>query len=173
MALSVCLLPADSADRVVRRLWSRLEEAGVPSLLTHTHGRHVPHLTFASMRSYRLDHVRAALAVLAAPEVPDLRFDGLGVFRRSRCWLLPAVTEDLLTRQAAVVSALGSHGDLHRHYQPGTWMPHLTIAPRVHLDQLPTVGRTVFEVLPLTVPFARAALVETGTDVIHDLPHLL
>jgi 2'-5' RNA ligase len=174
MSLSVCLLPDASAERAVRRLWERLEDGGVPSLRTHTHGRHVPHLTLASLRSYRLGDVRTALGGLPQAPGTEVHFDGLGVFRRSRCWLLPALTEDLLARQQAVVSELSSLStDLHRHYRPGAWMPHLTLAPRAHLEQLPTIGRLVFEILPLTVTFPRAALVETSTGRVHDLPHPL
>ena len=172
MSLSVCLLPDASSERAVRRLWERLEDAGVPSLLTHTHGRHLPHLTLASLRTFRLEDVQAALTVLPAAPATEVHFDGLGMFRRSRCWLLPAVTGSLLARQEAVVAALGSQSaSLHRHYRPGTWLPHLTIAPRVHLEQLPTIGRLVFEVLPVTVTFSRAGLVHVGTGEIHDLPH--
>ena len=48
-SLSVCLLLDDAAARAVRRLWRQLAEDGVPSLATYTHGRHVPHLTLASL----------------------------------------------------------------------------------------------------------------------------
>ncbi len=174
MALSVCLLPDAPADRAVRRLWQRLEDAGVRSLLTHTHGRHVPHLSLATLRSYDATAVRAGLAPLAVPDRAAVRFDGLGMFRRSRCWLLPAATEALLARQRAVVSAVvGTGADLHRNYLPGTWMPHLTLAPRLHLEDLPAVGRVVFEVLPLAVQFSRAALVDTSTGAVDVLPHLV
>ena len=178
MALSVCLLFDEPAEKAVRGVWRRLEEAGVPSLLSHTHGRHVPHLSLASLRSYTLDQVRSALEAVPAPGDGKadavLHFDGLGMFRRSRCWLLPAVTRDLLDRQAAVVAALQATGaDLHRHYVPGTWLPHLTLAPRVHLADLPVVARAAFEILPLVAGLSCAALVDTSTGDISYLPHLL
>lgn len=174
MALSVCLLPDAPTDRAVRRVWERLEEHGIRTLLTHTHGRHVPHLTLATLRTYDHGLVRAALAALPDVEATVVPFDGLGMFRRSRCWLLPAVTEHLLGRQAGVVSATEDTGaDLHRNYVPGTWMPHLTLAPRLHLDDLPTVAKIVFDVLPLEVPFSRAALVDTSTGEVDLLPHLV
>lgn len=174
MALSVCLLPDAGADRALRRLWLRLEADGVRTLLTHTHGRHVPHLTLATLRSYDEDRVRAALCALPAGDPPVLTFDGLGMFRRSRCWLLPAVTADLLGRQEAAVSAVVTAGaDLHRNYQPGSWMPHLTLAPRLHLEDLATVARVVFEVLPLSVTFSRSALVDTSTGRVAVLPQQL
>ncbi len=37
MALAVCLLLDARADAAVRGLWRRLEAAGVPTLLSHTH----------------------------------------------------------------------------------------------------------------------------------------
>ncbi len=174
MALSVCLLPDEPADRAVRRVWHRLEDEGIRTLLTHTHGRHVPHLTLATLRSYDVETVRAGLTALPGASPTVVAFDGLGMFRRSRCWLLPAVTETLLARQAEVVRAtVGGGADLHRNYVPGTWMPHLTLAPRLHLEDLPTVAKVVFEVLPLAVSLSRAALVDTSTGHVDVLPHLV
>lgn len=174
MALSVCLLLDERGDQAVRAVWHRLEAAGVRSLLSHTHGRHVPHLSLASLRSCTAGEVTSALVALPAPENAPVHFDGLGMFRRSRCWLLPAATRELLDRQAAVVRAVSATGaDLHRHYVPGTWLPHLTLAPRVHLADLPVVARAAFEVLPLVAEISCAALVDTSTGKISYLPHLV
>jgi 2'-5' RNA ligase len=174
MSLSVCLLLDDGSDRVVRQLWRRLEDAGLTTLLSHTHGRHVPHLTVASLLSYDLDAVRAALTELPGQEPTELHLDALGMFRRSRCWLGPAASGEILDRQQAVVAAVEATGALlHRNYRPGSWVPHLTLAPRLHLDDLPVVARHTFAVLPLTVTLDRAALVDTGTGTIHPLPHLV
>jgi hypothetical protein len=68
MALSVCLLPDETGERAVRRLWHRLEGAGVPTLLSHTHGRHVPHLTLAP----RLTLAQLPLVAGKVNEVPPL-----------------------------------------------------------------------------------------------------
>ena len=174
MALSVCLLLDPVGERAVRRLWTRLETQDVATLLTHTHGRHLPHLTLASLRSYDLVAVQDALGCLPVAEPTTLQLDGLGMFRRSRCWLLPAVGAGLVARQEAVATVLAATGaDLHRHYLPGTWMPHLTVAPRVHLDQLSTIARSVFEILPLVVTLQRAVLVDTSDGTLHPLPHLV
>ena len=174
MALSVCLLLDDSADRAVRALWQRLETAGIRTLLTHTHGHHVPHLTFASLLSYDLDAVRTVLSELPAQAPTRLQFDALGIFRRSRCWLVPAASSELVLRQEAAAAAVRRTGAmLHRNYEPGSWMPHLTLAPRLHLENLPVVARQTFEVLPLNVTVTRAALVDTSTGTRHPLPHLV
>jgi len=174
VALTVCLLLDDAADRAVRRLWGRLEQAGVPTLLSHTHGRHVPHLTLASLTSCDLEDVRAALTALPAAEPLATRFEALGVFRRSRCWLAPTVTTGLLVRQQAAVHAVRDAGaDVHDAYRPGGWVPHLTLAPRLHLRELAAVAERVNEILPLPATFERAALVQTSTGEVETLPHLV
>ena len=174
MALAVCLLLDESADATVRQVWSRLEAAGVPTLLSHTHGRHVPHLSYASLRSYDLDEVAARLAELPERPPMSLHLDAFGTFRRSRCWLAPALTSDLAERHAAVVSALTAAGaDLHRNYRVGEWIPHITLAPRLHLRDLPTVAGIVYDVLPILATTPAAALVDTSTGRRYALPHLV
>ncbi len=174
MALAVCLLFDRRTDEVIRRLWRRLEDRGVTTLLTHTHGHHVPHLTLASLRSYDADAVALALGGLPAREPLPVHLDALGVFRRSRCWLAPAVPLDLAERQAAVVAAVtGTGADLHLHYRPGTWTPHVTLAPRLHLRDLPGVAADVNEVLPVAGTTTEAVLIDTSTGARRSLPHLL
>ena len=158
----------------MRALWRRVEAAGVPTLRSHTHGRHVPHLTLAAVRGHDLLTVRDALGALPAAAPGPLLLDGFGAFRRSRCWLAPAVGPALVARQEAAARAVAATGAvLHRHYEPGRWLPHVTLAPRLHLDQLPAVAAAVFEVLPLTVQVERCELVETGTGVRTPARHLV
>lgn len=168
IALAVCVQLDDRADAAVRQLWRRLEDAGVPTLMSHTHGRHLPHLTYASVRGGGLPVLQQAVAFLADAPPIRLHFDGLGTFRRTRCWLAPAVTTELLGRQGAVAEAvLASSGGLHRHYWPGLWLPHLTLAPRLHLDQLPLVAAAVYAILPIEATGVRSVIVETATGDVH------
>ena len=172
MTLAVCLLLDERADATVRGLWRRLEEVGVPTLLTHTHGHHVPHLTWVALRTYDLAAVREALGALPAQPPLALHLDAFGTFRRSRCWLAPAVTAELVARQAAVVEAMtGTDADLHRHYTPGSWVPHLTLAPRLHLSDLATVAALVYDVLPIAATGVSTALIDTSTGARHSLQH--
>lgn len=164
MALSVCLLPDERAERALRSLWRRLEEHGLTSLLSHTHGRHRPHLTLVSLLECDPAAVLGALGPLPAALPLRVRLEGLGVFRRSRCWLAPSASEPLAALQRRTVAALAPTGAvLHRSYEPGVWTPHLTLAPRLHLADLPVVARLAFEVLPLDVTLERLALVDTST----------
>lgn len=168
MALAVCLLFDSRSEHAITALWHRLEGQGVPTLLTHTHGRHVPHLSYAVLRTCDLGKVTEAVALLPDEGPMTLHFDAIGMFRRSRTWLVPSVTSDIARRQERVVEAVESTGaDLHQHYRPGVWVPHCTLAPRTTLERLPLVASAVFDVLPLTAVVDRAALIDTSTGVQH------
>ena len=167
-AFSVCLLLDERADQAVRGLWRRLESDGVRTLATHTHGRHVPHLTLASLGCPDVEHVRRPVADLVPPPSFDLQFHALGLFTRSRCWLLPTTTIDLLRYQEAVATALDGH-EVHRHYRPGSWQPHLTLAPRMPVEALPQVAARVYEVLPLAASLRRLVVVDTSTGAVHEV----
>jgi hypothetical protein len=173
MALAVCLLFDRRSERVLRNLWDRLEDLDVPTLRSHTHGRHVPHLSFAVLREWQLDDVRKAVEALPDDGTVSLYFDALGTFRRGRAWLVPAVTADVLQRQERTVTAITATGaDLHRHYLPGVWVPHCTIAPRVPLVALPVLAAAVYGVLPLQITADHAALIDSATGELWPLSHI-
>jgi len=173
MALAVCLLLDDRAETAVRRLWDRLERQGIASLATHTHGRHVPHLSYASLLEADLQATLESLATLPDGDELTLHLDAFGMFRRSRCWLGPAIPPGLAERQAAVAEAAQSTGAvLHKHYVPGLWIPHVTLAPRLQLGDLAAVAAVVYDVLPITAHVTKAALIDTSTGVRTPLPRL-
>ncbi|WP_102144768.1 2'-5' RNA ligase family protein [Mycobacterium hubeiense] len=170
MALAVCLLFDRRSERAVRGLWNRLEERGVPSLRSHTHGRHVPHVSYAVLRKWDDAEVIAALTALDGGEPVELSFDGVGLFRRGRAWLVSGVSADVVARQQLVVEAVTATGaELHKHYRPGIWLPHCSLAPRATLAQLPTVVAAVMDVLPLQARLDRAALVNSATGEVSPL----
>jgi hypothetical protein len=170
MALAICLLFDRRSERALRALWDRLEDDGVSSLRSHTHGRHVPHVSYAVLRSWDTAVVTAALGDLGDHGAVTLTFDGLGVFRRGRIWLVAGLSGDLVARQQRVVEAVvGTGADLHKHYRPGSWLPHCSLAPRATLAQLPTVTAAVMDVLPLTVTLDHAALVNSATGELSPL----
>lgn len=166
----MCLLFDGTTDRVLRRPWQRLEDDGVPTLATHTHGHHVPHLSLAVLRSWDLDKVRAAVESLPDAGPAAVQFDAVAAFRRGRMSLVPALPSALALRQERLVGALGASEEaLHKHYVPGTWTPHVTVATRVRLDQTPLVLAAAYEILPLRGTLARAALIDAGTGQVHPL----
>ncbi|MDV2476360.1 2'-5' RNA ligase family protein [Rhodococcus zopfii] len=164
MALAVCLLFDADTEHALRRLWHRLENLDVPTLLTHTHRRHVPHVSYAVLRTFVVDEVADAVEQLPDGGPMVLHLDALGSFRRGRIWLAPAPTEDLLRRQHRVVEAVVATGaDLHRNYRPGAWTPHCTLSPRTRLVDLPRLAAAIYDVLPVDAVVDAAALVDSTT----------
>ncbi len=171
MSLAVCLLFDRRGERTVRRLWERLERAGVPSLASHTHGRHHPHVSYAVLLDWDLDAASAAVARLPGGGSFELSFHGLVVFPRGRVCLVPAVTSEVTRRQEAVAAALEDSGaTLHRHYQAGEWVPHCSVSPRAAGPLLPIAVKAVTDALPMRLRVDRAALVDSGTGQTWPLP---
>jgi 2'-5' RNA ligase superfamily len=170
VALAVCLLFDRRSERAVRALWDRVEEQGVASLRSHTHGRHVPHVSYAVLRQWDQAAVADALVAIGGGEPVELSFEGVGLFRRGRTWLVAGVSADFVARQQRVVEAITATGaELHKHYRPGIWLPHCSVAPRATLAQLPLVVAAVMDVLPLRARLDRAALVNSATGEISPL----
>src|SRR5437870_4938875 len=102
----------------MRNLWRHVEHQGVPSLASHTHGAHHPHMSYVVLLEWDVDAVRDAVEQLGDHEPFDLTFDAIGVFRRGRVSLIPSIPADLVARQQAVVAATRATGALvHKHYE--------------------------------------------------------
>jgi len=171
VALAVCLLFDRRGDLLVRNLWARLESEGIRTLNSHTHGRHRPHLSYAVLLSWDLDRVVDALAALPDGGPFELSFQGAQVFPRGRVALAPAVPAEVAVRQAAVARALMPTGAvLHRHYQPGHWVPHVSVATRAVATDLPKVVTAVSDTVPMIARLERAALVDSSTGRLWPLP---
>jgi hypothetical protein len=174
VALAVCLLFDARSDLRVRDLWSRLEDAGISTLATHTHRRHHPHLSYAVLRSWDLAGVHDALAAMPPADPFSVTVHGTISFPRGRAALAPAITPDLGLRQAATVTAVEDAGaELHRHYVAGQWVPHISVATRAHGAELSTVIRMISDTVPLTLRIDSAALVDSTTGQTWPLPHLI
>jgi hypothetical protein len=174
MALAVCLLFDAAGDRLVSQLWTRLEAQGVRTLLTHTHRRHRPHLSLAVARSWDLERVLDALDDLPAAEPSRVAFPGIVAFTRGRASLAGGVSADLAQRQQAVVEAVVASGaDLHRNYEPGRWIPHVSLTTGGSATQLAVISNVVNDALPLTISIVSAAVIDSGTAQAWPLPRLV
>lgn len=171
MALALCLLLDPVSDRLVRTLWRRLETEGIPTLLTHTHGQHVPHLSYAVLLAWEPESVRSAVDELCDAGPVEVAVQGTVVFPRGRAALAGSTTAALATRQARAVEALRATGaTIHRHYEPGHWMPHVSATTGVAGARLPSVVEAVSDRLPFTLRCDRAALIDTTDGTMWDLP---
>jgi 2'-5' RNA ligase len=102
-----------------------------------------------------------------------MSFHGTVAFPRGRAALAPAVTPDMGTRQCRTVTALAATGaELHRHYEVGQWVPHVSVATRATGSQLAIVVNAIADVLPLSVRVDRAALIDSATGQTWPLAHI-
>lgn len=131
---SIELLLDDDAEARVRADWDALAAAGVSSMAAHTSASNRPHVTLLA-RSTAVPHPFRLDAALPLPLVlgpPLLLGDGdRRVLARS---IVPSTA--LLALQAAVLRAAGE-GDEGPHFAPGRWTPHVTLARRIRLVDLP------------------------------------
>lgn len=174
MALAVCQLFDARSDRLMRELWARLEEAGVGTMASHTHGRHHPHLSFAVLRTWELRPVRDTLDGLPEGEPFRCASHGTLIFPRGRVALAPSFSATVTMRQDRVARALLEAGaDLHKHYWPDLWLPHVSVATRASAAQLPVIVNAIADVLPLELHAVRTALVDSSSGRIWRLPRML
>jgi 2'-5' RNA ligase len=133
MAYAVTLRLDNDAAARVRVLWDALSADGFANHAAKL--GYEPHLTLAllddSANAPRLGEIVDAIsadwramplslsAVAAFPAVP------------ATLWLAPTITAPLLKLHAALCTALPL---VHPHYQPGTWIPHVTLADDVASD---------------------------------------
>jgi 2'-5' RNA ligase len=164
MALAVCLLFDPRGERLVRGLWARLESIGVRTLQSHTHARHHPHLSYAVALEWDLARVQEAMGALPDRGPFEVSVQGALTFPRGRVALAPAVPAAVAARQETVFAVLRDTGAVaHRHYAPGRWVPHVSVATRATGATLPTVVTAVADVVPMTLRVDRAALVDSAT----------
>lgn len=136
---SVELLLDGATEAQVRREWSVLADAGLPSQARHTGASNAPHVTLLA-RPEVDDSRQAELSRLTDALPLPLRLGGLAVLGGRRLVLvrLVVVSRALLELQEAVVRLLGG-GD---HFGPGVWTPHVTLARRLTPEQTGTaLGR--------------------------------
>lgn len=171
MALAVCLLFDGRSERLVRDLWSRLEGHGIHTLESHTHRRHRPHLSYAVLRSWDLDRVRNAVAALADEGSFLVEGHGSVLFPRGRIALAVSIPAAAAARQERVARALDATGaELHQHYRPGHWVPHVSVATRAHGAAQAVAVTTIADTLPMGLRVGRAALIDSATGETWWLP---
>ncbi|MGU3294844.1 2'-5' RNA ligase family protein [Williamsia sp. M5A3_1d] len=143
MAHSIELLMDPRTDEAVRRVWSALIDADLPSQGHHRSSSNRPHITMiaADLIDPGVDRALASLGD-RLPLAVDL--GGTVVFRggRSTVARLVVATRDLLALHRDVVAITTDfvEGQMFAHCEPDHWTPHVTVARRVRDDQ---VGRCI------------------------------
>ncbi len=140
--VSIELLLDAATESLVRREWDALAAAGMSSLAAHTAPSNRPHITLlvrTRLAPFDARKLAAALPMPITLGAPVLF--GAGDRRILVRSVVP--TRALLGLHAALHAAVPA-GDDAAHTVPGDWMPHVSLARRLRLDQLaaalPLVG---------------------------------
>jgi len=133
--VSIELLLDAGTETAVRAEWEALAAAGLPSLASHTGPSNQPHITVLvrpELEPFDVDDLVAPLPLPLILGGPMLF--GAGERRVLVRSVVP--TEALLALHAAVHGRVGPGQDA-RHTRPGEWMPHVTLARRLRLGDVP------------------------------------
>jgi hypothetical protein len=129
------LLLDRDAENAIRAEWDALATRGMSSLARHTSASNRPHVTLVA----RVDLSPLDPGVLAGiPSFPvtlgaPLLF-GTGERRVLARSIVPSA--ELLGLRETILAAAGS-GDDAPHTAPGEWMPHVALARRLRIADLP------------------------------------
>lgn len=132
---SIELLLDEAAEALVRAEWEALAAAGMSSLARHEAASNRPHVTLLARSTpvahpLGIDATALPLPLVLGP--PLLLGDGdRRVLARA---IVPSAA--LLALHADVLRAAGP-GDDPSHLLPGRWTPHVTLARRIRLVDLP------------------------------------
>lgn len=178
MGYSVELVLDAAGDAAVRRLWAVLEEVGVPSLATATHGRHVPHISLTVCDELNVDAAAAALAEAADTRcATDLILSFPGVFPGPPPVMFAGVvsTDDLLGIQAMARKAISPYASsVWEYYLPNRWVPHCTLAMPVDSAKVGLAVETVLCAgLPITARATAIGIAEISSGDVQVVAELV
>lgn len=132
---AVELLLDPAAEAAIRAEWDALAALGLSSLAAHTSSSNRPHITLLARVGLPL---LAADALAGIPTFPIALGDPVLFGSGERRVLARSVvpTAELLTLREAVLSAVGP-GEDAPHTGPGEWMPHVALARRIRVSDIP------------------------------------
>jgi len=150
MSRGILLWPDDAASGAVRAIWERLAERGLPSLATHTHRLHRPHVSLVVAEDLPVAATLAAVGVVPARPIP-LSIVSAGIFPGGVLYLTCVVTPELLAEQRRVRDlVMPLARDPWPYFEPGGWTPHLTSALELTPAQVAEALPVVLGALPIS-----------------------
>jgi 2'-5' RNA ligase len=127
LAITLRLDPISSVS--IEAMWRKLAVDGIDA--DRDQLGYAPHITLAIYPDDTpLHRLSAALEETCRHwQALPVRFSGLGAFPGDGAvlWAVPVMTAELLARHQAIQAALPDL-DVHPHYRPGAWVPHVTLS---------------------------------------------
>ncbi len=149
MSCGIVLWPDEDASYAIKQLWEELSAHGIPTLATHTHRLHRPHVSLSVAESLPVQD-----ALDLAGTVPP---DGSGCSRnlpassRRGTYSSPAVAgQDLLAEQRRVhQSLIPVASNPWPHFAADEWTPHITTGWALRPSQIAAALPRVLDRLPI------------------------
>lgn len=134
----------EATDAEVRRRWTVLADAGLPSQASHRGQSNSPHLTLSVAERVPADVEQSLVGLATGPEsgLPlSCRLGPLVLLggRRLVVAHLVVPSEPLLRLQSAAAAVMTGCDGVSDLVLPGRWTPHVTLARGVDRDQLGAV----------------------------------
>ena len=143
------LWPDSATGATIRQLWTLLSDHGLPSMATHTHRLHRPHVSLIVAADLPAVEVLTALGPLPSEPIP-LRIEAAGVFPEGFLFLVCVANVALVAEQRRVHEATEKLAvEPWPYFQPGTWTPHITTGWALNNEQLFASLPFVLEALPI------------------------
>jgi hypothetical protein len=162
MSRGIVLWPDPATGKAVRDLWSELADAGLPSVETHTHGPHQPHVSLVVAESFDVQAAKAAVGAVPSTPIP-CRAETAALYRGGALLLPLVANHELLAEHDRVSNILGELPvGRWPHTKPGVWMPHMTCAYNLASDQVAQAVSIALRYLPLSGSLTTGG-VEDGT----------
>lgn len=163
MATALILTLDDEFQQAWAELAEELEHHGVSTL----RAQGIPaHVTLALGEGFE----RVSYSGLAMPRFPEVACDGVATFGATEgtYFLTVRPNAEMLTCSQTVHHWVAGIPVVHdRHYVPGDWLPHVTVATGVSPEQAPTVVETTRWHLPIIGRAARLELWNTVAGTRH------
>lgn len=144
----VVLWPDQATEALVQRIYSDLSGIGIPTVASVSTA-HRPHVSLVVADALDVEAVLAAVG--SGPSAPiDLLVESVSIVKARHLLLNVTPSTPLLREQSSVHSRVGPHAiNLWPHYEPGRWLPHLTLARSLTDEQLRQAIPLILDYLPL------------------------
>lgn len=168
MPYAVELTFDNEADELVRAIWRRVAEAGIPSLYKTPYDPHVSLTVCDQAEPGSLEGVLVEQVDSISRLTLLLGHVGYFASEEAVAFLGVAPSESLLRAHRAMDAAISKiSNSIWAYYRPGVWVPHCTIGIGVAGSDLDKVVSLCAEVMPIHASVKAVAVVEVPSGEIH------
>jgi hypothetical protein len=166
MSRGVVLWPDQSTSEAIKALWDTLVENGIPSMATHTHRLHQPHVSLIVAEDLPVEDTLNAIGCVPTKRI-KLMIEAAGVFPGGLLYLACVANQEMLEEQGRIQSTVTPLAvNPGTHSEPGAWTPHVTTGWFLTHQELADALPIVLDALPFSGWLDHGGI-EDGTTGLH------